>query len=253
MLESNDASSLGFPTISVVTVVRNGKDAIAETMDSVLAQDYPRIEYIVIDGDSTDGTKDIVERYRNRLDLFISEKDQGVYDAMNKGVSLAQGDFILFMNSGDQFASNDAVSSVMRSVEAGREQIFFGGWLRRSGDGTLVSCRPVLEKGLFNHQAVIYSRTIHDWHGGYVNVKGLTAADYLFFATLFDSAEVICREVEPMIAVIDTNGLSSGPQTLSQKFAIDFICGRVGKMQLLTILTFHPVYRWGKALLGLGR
>ena len=84
-------------------------------------------------------------------------------------------------------------------------------------------------------------------------MKGLTTADYLFFATLFGSTAVTCRIVEPTIAIIDVNGLSAGPQTLSQKFAIDFICGRVGKMRLLMVLILHPAYRLGKALLGLRR
>lgn len=241
------------PTISVVTVVFNGRDSIAETINSVLAQDYPFIEYIVIDGDSTDGTKDIIERYRDRLDFFVSERDMGVYDAMNKATNIATGEFILFMNCGDQFSSRGAVSSGMRLVEPEGDQIIFGSWQRRIGDGSLLHCRPVLDKGLFNHQAVIYSRRIHAWHGGYANVKGLTAADYLFFATLFDTAGVVCKVVEPTIAIIDINGLSAGPQTLGQKLAIDFICGRVGKMRLLMVLIFHPVYRLGKRLLGLYR
>jgi glycosyltransferase involved in cell wall biosynthesis len=253
MLSGDAANSRKLPTISVVTVVFNGRESIAETIDSVLAQDYPCVEYIVIDGDSTDGTKDIVERYRDRLDLFVSERDLGVYDAMNKAIKLATGEFILFMNCGDQFASSDAVSSVMCFIEPEGDQIFFGGWSRRIGDLTLVHCRPSLEKGLFNHQAVIYSRQIHVWHGGYVNVKGLTAADYLFFATLFDSAAVSCKVVESTIAIIDVHGLSAGPQTLGQKFAIDFICGRVGKMRLMMILVFHPVYRLVKTMLGLRR
>ena len=253
MSPCDTANSGKIPTITVVTVVFNGRESIAKTIDSVFAQDYPCIEYIVIDGDSTDGTQDIVERYRDKLDFFVSERDLGVYDAMNKAINLATGEFILFMNCGDQFAGSDAVSSVMRFIEPEGDQIFFGCWSRQVDDRTLVHCRPSLEKGLFNHQAVIYSRRIHAWHGGYVNVKGLTTADYLFFATLFDSAAVSCKVVEPTIAVIDVNGLSAGTQTLSQKFAIDFICGRVGKMRLLMVLILHPAYRLGKALLGLRR
>ena len=238
------------PKLSVATVVFNGIGDIAKTMDSVFAQDYPNIEYIVIDGQSTDGTMDIIQQYKDRLDVFVCERDEGVYDAMNKAIGLASGELILFMNCGDVFASTDAVSSAMRFIQPGTEQVLFGCWLRRTGDKSLMPCRPVLEKGLFNHQAVIYSRHIHAWHGGYVNVKGLTTADYLFFATMLDSTAVICRIIETTIAIIDTNGLSSGSQTLSQKFAIDFICGRVSKARLLIVLAAHPIYRRIKALLG---
>lgn len=231
------------PTLTIVTVVFNGKEEIAKTMESVLAQDYPSIEYIVIDGKSNDGTIDVIQQYIDKLDCFVSERDEGVYDAMNKGIAHAGGEFILFMNCGDVLASSDSVSSAMRFIEQGHDQIVFGGWLRRTNAYDLLPCTPVLKKGLFNHQAVIYSRNIHKWHGGYVNVRGLTTADYLFFVTLFNSSAVTCKIIDTTIAIIDVNGLSAGLQTVSQKYAIDFICGRVSKLRLLMVLIAHPFYR----------
>lgn len=238
-----------FPSLTVVTVVFNGREEIAKTMDSVLAQDYPSLEYIVIDGESTDGTRDIIRQYEDRLDVLICERDEGIYDAMNKAIGRASGEFILFMNCGDVFASTDAVSSAMNFVQPGVDQVIFGCWLRRISNQSLLHCRPVLEKGLFNHQAVIYSRNIHAWHGRYVNVKGLTTADYLFFATLFDSSAVTCRLIDATLAIIDVSGISSGSQTLSQKYAIDYLCGRVSKARLLAVLAAHPLYLRVKAIL----
>jgi glycosyltransferase involved in cell wall biosynthesis len=253
MLPLATANTSNFPTLTVVTVVFNGREEIARTMDSVLAQDYSNIEYIVVDGESTDGTRNVIRQYEDRLDIFVCERDEGVYDAMNKGIGRAGGEFILFMNCGDVFASSDAVSSAMRFVKSGGDQILLGQWLRRTGDESLTHCRPVIKKGLFNHQAVIYSRHIHAWHGEYVNVKGLTTADYLFFATLFNSTLVTCRIIDTTIAIIDVNGLSAGTQTLAQKYAIDFICGRADKVMLLMVLGFHPIYRRIKVLLWRGR
>lgn len=237
------------PKLSVVTIVFNGRKEIAGTIDSVLAQDYQNIEYIVVDGQSTDGTSDIILQYTDRLNIFICECDEGIYDAMNKAIIRASGEFILFMNCGDTFASTVAASSAMNFVQSGVEQIVFGCWLRRISNESLLHCRPVLEKGLFNHQAIIYSRSLHAWHGSYVNVKGLTTADYLFFATLFDSSKVICRLIDTTLAIIDVNGLSAGPQTLSQKYTIDYLCGRVSKARLLLVLAAHPLYLRAKALL----
>jgi glycosyltransferase involved in cell wall biosynthesis len=245
-IDTADTNNL--PTLSIVTIVFNDRGEIAKTIDSVLAQDYPNIEYVVIDGESTDGTKGIIQQYEDKLDIFVCERDEGVYDAMNKAVARATGEFILFMNCGDVFASTDAVSSAMRFVQPRGDQILFGRWLRRTSDESLIHCHPLLEKGLFNHQAVIYSRCIHAWHGGYVNVDGLTTADYLFFATLFNSTAVTCRIIKTTIAIIDVNGLSAGPQTFSQKYAIDFICGRISKVRLLMALIVHPIYRQAKAL-----
>jgi GT2 family glycosyltransferase len=244
----SDTSNL--PTLSVVTIVRNGKREIAKTMDSVLEQDYPNIEYVVIDGASTDGTLDIIQEYTDKLEVFVSERDEGIYDAMNKGIGLSSGEFVLLMNCGDVFASANAVSSAMRFVHPSGDQILFGHWLRLAPDNSLTPRYPVIKKGLFNHQAVIYSRSIHAWHGGYVNVKGLTAADYLFFATLFNSPSVTCRVIETTIAIIDISGQSAGLQTVSQKFAIDYFCGRISKFRLLIVLIVHPLYWRIKSLLG---
>lgn len=245
------ADANNFPRLSVVTVVFNGREEIAKTMDSVLAQDYLNLEYIVIDGESTDGTRDIIQKYVHKLDVFVCERDDGVYDAMNKAIGLASGEFILFMNCGDVFPSVDAASSAMSFVRPGADQIVFGRWIRRISDESLLHCHPVLEKGLFNHQAIIYSRNIHAWHGLYVNVNGLTTADYLFFVTLFGSNAVTCKTIETTMAIINVNGLSSGLQTMSQKYAIDFICGRASKMWLLMVLVAHPIYRRAKSLLWL--
>jgi glycosyltransferase involved in cell wall biosynthesis len=236
-------------SISVVTVVFNGRGEISNTIDSVIAQDYPKIEYVIIDGGSTDGTSNIIQQYEDKLDIVVCEPDDGVYDAMNKAIGRASGEFILFMNCGDVFASSDSVSSAMRYIQSGFDQVIFGSWLRRSNAKSMTLCHPILAKGLFNHQAVIYSRNIHAWHGSYVNIKGLTTADYLFFATLFSSPAVICKVIDTTIAIIDINGLSAGSQTLSQKYAIDFICGRVSKVRLLMVLIAHPVYRRLKVLL----
>ena len=253
MQSSATADPSNLPVISIVTVVFNGKEEIARTVESVLAQDYPRIQYLVIDGESTDGTVEVIRKYENKLDVFVSGHDEGIYDAMNKAIRLATGEFILFMNCGDVFASADAVSSAMRFVDSTADQIILGHWLRRADDNSLLHCRPDIDRGLFNHQAVIYSRHIHAWHGEYATVKGLTTADYLFFATLFNSDAVTYKITDTIIAIININGISAGTQTLAQKFAIDFICGRTSKIKLLMVLLAHPIYRWIKVLLGRGR
>jgi hypothetical protein len=238
-----------FPTITVITVVFNGVSQIASTIKSVFLQDYPNLEYVIIDGQSIDGTTDIIKQHKDQWDVFVCEPDHGVYDAMNKAISKSTGEFIIFMNCGDVFARSDTVSSAMQFIQPGCEQIVFGQWLRVEKDASMKLCIPVIEKGLFHHQSVIYSRSIHSWHGEYVNVKGLTTADYLFFVTLFKSTTVKCRLINTTIAIIDVNGLSSGPQTLSQKTSIDFLCGRAGRFRLLIVLVIHPIYRQIKLLI----
>lgn len=112
------------PTLSVITVVYNNVRDIERTMLSVLTQTYPNIEYIIVDGLSTDGTLKIIKRYRNLLQKVFSEKDEGIYDAMNKGLAAATGDYVIFMNSGDEFYDNDTVERVFES--APNADIYYG-------------------------------------------------------------------------------------------------------------------------------
>jgi glycosyltransferase involved in cell wall biosynthesis len=93
-------------------------------MKSVLNQTYPYIEYIIIDGGSTDGTKEVIAEYQEQLSKFVSEKDHGIYDAMNKGLALASGDYVLFMNSGDEIYASDTVEKVF-NTEPGAD-IYYG-------------------------------------------------------------------------------------------------------------------------------
>lgn len=103
------------PKLTVITIVYNNVRDIERTVLSVLNQSYPNIEYLVIDGASTDGTLDILKKYEGRLKRLISEKDKGIYDAMNKGIAMACGDYILFMNSGDEIYASDTVDKVFNS------------------------------------------------------------------------------------------------------------------------------------------
>jgi len=98
--------------ISVVTVVYNSAATIRDAIDSVLRQDHPDVEYIVIDGGSTDGTIDLIKSYGNKISRFVSEKDNGLYDAMNKGIQLATGDVVGIVNSDDLFYNNSVLSRI---------------------------------------------------------------------------------------------------------------------------------------------
>ncbi len=111
------------PKLSVITVVYNDVKGIEGTMLSVLNQSYPNIEYILIDGLSTDGTLDIIKKYQDRI-ILLSEKDKGIYDAMNKGLLIATGDYVLFMNSGDEIYAPDTVAKVF--ITADNADIYYG-------------------------------------------------------------------------------------------------------------------------------
>ena len=101
------------PIISIITVIYNGADLLTGTIESVIGQTYPAIEYIIVDGGSTDGTVAVIEKYTDRIGQWVSEPDKGLYDAMNKGLKMATGDFVWFMNAGDHIYAPDTVEKIM--------------------------------------------------------------------------------------------------------------------------------------------
>lgn len=112
------------PKISIITVVFNNKDNLFRTIESVRGQKYDNIEYILVDGGSTDGTLDIIKQNEDFIYKWITEKDNGIYDAMNKGIKLAAGDYIWFLNSGDMIYSNDTLQKIFDISETA--DVFYG-------------------------------------------------------------------------------------------------------------------------------
>ncbi|MDH5480984.1 MAG: glycosyltransferase [Nitrosomonas sp.] len=103
--------------VSIITVCHNSAETIGDTIESVLSQDYPCIEYIIIDGGSTDRTMDIIREYGDKIDIVISEPDKGIYDAMNKGIHAASGDVVGLLNSDDFYADETSVSQLIECME----------------------------------------------------------------------------------------------------------------------------------------
>lgn len=110
------SSLIYHPKVSVITVCFNAVETIEETILSVFNQTYDNVEYIVVDGASTDGTNDVISRYSNRISQYISEPDEGLYDALNKGVMLSSGDWIGVMNCGDVFHDNNVLKNVFLNI-----------------------------------------------------------------------------------------------------------------------------------------
>ena len=102
---------------TIITVSYNAADTIESTINSVLTQDYNNLEYIIIDGNSSDGTKQIIEKYSDRINKWISEKDNGIYDAMNKGIQLATGDIIGILNADDLYSNNQVITNIVNQFK----------------------------------------------------------------------------------------------------------------------------------------
>lgn len=114
------------PKISIITVVFNGEDHIGRTIESVIGQSYGNLEYIIIDGKSTDRTLEVVDSYKG-VDQLISEPDTGLYDAMNKGLKMASGAYVWFLNSGDEVYQADTVERLVAGLEGEEPDVIYGG------------------------------------------------------------------------------------------------------------------------------
>lgn len=118
------------PKISIITVVYNGEKYLEETIQSIINQTYDNVEYIIIDGGSTDGTLDIIKKYEDRIDYWVSEKDKGISDAFNKGVKAAKGEYINFQGDGDGFVSSESLEQVFTNINQD-EDIFVSARIHR--------------------------------------------------------------------------------------------------------------------------
>ena len=113
------------PLVTVITVVFNGAATLEHTLLSVIEQTYDNVEHIIIDGGSTDATLDILHQYDDNIDYWISEKDEGIYDAMNKGIALARGDYIGMLNSDDYFADSSALEKIVSNFKVSNVDAVF--------------------------------------------------------------------------------------------------------------------------------
>ena len=175
--------------ISVVTECYNASKAIEETLLSVINQTYEDVEYIVIDGGSTDGTVDIIKKYSDKISYWVSEPDKGIYDAMNKGIDAATGDWINFMNAGDTFCSNHTIENLFKSsdIQGEMAEVVYGNIRCKYEWGMEVRSPEPLNKIMdhmpFCHQAVFVKTSL--MKNNHFNIRYRYASDYEFFYNIY--------------------------------------------------------------------
>ncbi|MCB1304764.1 MAG: glycosyltransferase [Leptospiraceae bacterium] len=210
------SDSLKLP-ISIITVVRNDPDGLGRTLDSYLAQDRTGSEILVFDGNSNDGTMDVARSYGEAIDLLHSAQDGGIFDAMNRAVERATGDWILFMNAGDCFAAKDVLARVYPELKRTDAEILYGDvflsfeagtFLRRAGKPT------DLWKGMIcSHQSAIVRKDLLQRFPFDLNFA--LSADYRFFVESYCNGARFSY-LEFPISIFSVGGISS------QKFSSAF-------------------------------
>jgi glycosyltransferase involved in cell wall biosynthesis len=199
-------STAGQPLVSIITVVFNSDKYIEKTINSVLNQTYNNCEYIIIDGCSIDGTIEIIKKYEDRIDHWVSEPDKGIYDAMNKGVHLANGQIIGILNSGD-FYVNNALEKIVNIYNLNKREnndslVITGAIFRFSENEDIKfkqisdkfdSCGPIL----INHPATFVTRSVYE-NIGYFDLSYKISTDYDFILRAYHN------EVTRFIFINDT-------------------------------------------------
>lgn len=204
------------PKISIITACYNAEKTIEQTILSVLNQTHENIEYIIIDGASTDRTMDIVEKYRQKVDVIISEPDQGIYDAFNKGVFNATGHYIHFLNADDYFVDKNVISKITSFIDENEFPIVaYGGVLvkdEKSGYikeiNKYVSIKEMSEGSMIPHQAIFVKREkILEFKGFDINYK--IASDLDLLSKLYLKYEKWFKYVPLRVVVFRLGGISS--------------------------------------------
>ncbi|MED0656407.1 glycosyltransferase family 2 protein [Anoxybacillus ayderensis] len=198
-----------YPLVSIITVCFNSVTAIEDTIISVINQNYENIEYIIIDGGSTDGTIDIIKKYEKYISKWISESDNGIYDAMNKGIELSTGDWIIFMNAGDIFYDKDVISQIFNRDVSEFDFIYGDCHVRYDNGFSRVKRAGKISdmwKGMiFSHQAVFIKNNLMKEHK--YNIKNKIGADFEFIYKMYRHGAKFLYS-DKIIASISAGGLS---------------------------------------------
>lgn len=200
------------PLVSVVTVSFNAVHDIEKTILSVINQTYENIEYIIIDGGSTDGTVDIIKKYVDRITYWVSEPDRGIYDAMNKGIEKATGEWINFMNAGDCFANESVVTMVFSTSQHIGKKIIYGDMNLCMKEKKIFKqakdCNFFLYNMPCSHQAVFVATS--NKRELYFDTCYKYAADYNCLYHLWQKyGNDLVLHINVTIVDFDTNGISS--------------------------------------------
>jgi glycosyltransferase involved in cell wall biosynthesis len=201
------------PLVSIITVVRNCESTIERCILSVVNQSYDNIEYIIIDGLSTDNTLKVVDKYKKNIKKIVSEKDSGIYNAMNKGLALATGEIISFLNADDFYFIN-AVEASVENLKNNNCEISYGSFLYRNSDGYAVLAdenrnwdESILIRGIpGGHETIFALKNVYERIGFY-DEKFRLAADYDWLTRCFLGG-IKAKSLNKIILVMDTGGMS---------------------------------------------
>ncbi|ANQ47865.1 glycosyltransferase [Flammeovirga sp. MY04] len=218
--------------ISIITASYNNKKTLQQTISSVLAQDYNNIEYIIVDGGSLDGTVQMVQSYGKYIHQFISEPDNGIYDALNKGVKMATGDVVGFMHSDDFFASNTIISEIVKTFQKNNVDAVYGDlhYVSEKDPNKIVRnwvsssfSEDKLKRGWMPPHPTLYIKNDCYKKFGLYNTKLRIAADYELILRYFGKNRITSAYLPKTIVKMRMGGASNnGLKAIKKKMKEDY-------------------------------
>ncbi|MGO4891631.1 glycosyltransferase family 2 protein [Flavobacterium sp. W21_SRS_FM6] len=239
--------------VSIITVCFNSSATIRDTIESVLAQDYQDIEYIVVDGGSKDSTMDIVNEYRDQIATIVSEPDKGIYDAMNKGIRLASGDVVGILNSDDFYTSNESVSQIVSGFDESTQAVYADLIYVKQNDTSKFSrlytsatfSRWKVRFGFMVPHPTFYARRELFERLGFYKLDYRVAADFELMARFF-KAGITTNRVNSIIVSMREGGISSSgiKWRIHQNMEISRACNENGIWTAFPILIIKIPFKF---------
>ena len=226
--------------ISIITVAYNNKNGLKETIKSVINQTYRNFEFVIIDGGSNDGSKELLESYSSQIDFWVSEPDKGIYNAMNKGIRKASGEYLIFMNSGDRFSANDILEKI--TPHFNNEDIVYGNAYyelenRKKYEYKIPSKITIgsLLKEPICHQSAFFRKELFEKYGLY-DENNKIASDWTFMMDIFVHHNISQKYINEFISIFEKTGISSTNNNLGvgeqKKYLADNVSEEVQNMAL---------------------
>ncbi len=203
--------------ISIITINYNNADGFTKTLESVYSQNYDSIEHIIVDGDSSDGSKEILEAYEFDDVIKISEPDSGIYNAMNKGVNKSSGDYLLFLNSGDSLRTSDSIENVV-SMLIGNKDFYYGDLMMQFENEDRIRKYPetlsfyyFFHKGSLPHPSMFFKKSLFTQIGLY-NENFKIVADWDYYVKAIFKHDATYKHIAIVVSNFDAYGISSDPK-----------------------------------------
>lgn len=208
------------PQLSIITINYNNAEGLKKTIESVLAQSAKNFEYIVVDGASSDGSKAIIEQYQDKISYWISEKDLGIYNAMNKGILAAKGEFCQFLNSGDYLADENVTQKMLSQCDD--SSVIYGNMIKKWPSGKIFKNTSIDTKsfynfylGSLNHSPAYIRKSLFEKYGLYdENLK--IVSDWKFFLKAIALENESVKYVDLDMTIFDMTGISNTNSNLDK-------------------------------------